>query len=1038
MATIGNIKGSVASFTNENTAALVNINLDFSLFRCEAKPEYVSVGTALTVQRREEAETGQIHRTACTLGFLFQEVLPDTPALFKAYGRRVTDILAQPNINPQGTENDGPFRSFIGADCTSIWAAATSSDASIAIHLLACMLACAFDPKTATSIWFEIVQGRKQEIDILVKDNKMIHPHTYLAAKQTISRAELATWDTSARAWLRRADQSKTWEKHQFSLIVENINLPYTAPGTTYSKVIVTWVKSMQVLNNLLGNLPQQANDRAILLAISSWHLYPNLLVFHNTTTNVNFKDSLFPSSAVLSLGLEYQTEKGGTNIRWSLALSHLRHYGDPVAVRSNEDLSRVSMPQFWLVALGSLFRTWNLRASEIPEAIDWLGCLDEVVKSVSNEVLAEITWIVSFSSAAKSFLGANQNSQSMGLQLIKFGWRRACRLFGENHGTHVPYFGLRNPSILRSLDEDDTISKGLVYLREIVSSIGLDARQVLVSFTRKVQNQVYCEWATAYASRPQGQEGGIVLNRRWIHFRNHQSLPANYLFALEERRVTIENIGEKCEIITDRASTPHAPPPMTETKSGGIMRWPNPPLALLNAEQESIQEIRYIEVPAQIRRHTTNTYGYSVWVKQTVWEDSLNLKILTGVSPVGSLQDSLAILKEPKFAPAIVGYLRSIILPPPSIRIGPLKRKRYSIDIPDNEYLNITTESFDGVENTLMIQYSRPSELWLQSVMVLQMATMVYDQLPGATVSLRIVDLQLHKASWTPEQFRDIELNEQYYAPNISRIPSATWFQRMTRAQAFGCIAMFESGRFNIRTEHLADAVALCTEDSIFVAGIMLRDPSSKPTLGPQVRHLVGSIGQTGLVLLVSPLDPRIRPTRYNPASVEHKLYDGRREDKFQGVSLHLSFTEWKMPLDWECTGEIDQEVFLLESVLSVMHNGKWIGDIDVLGLEKTPLDVFETDCKGDCAPDGDEETSVVKEITSLDDWEELLDPPPSVGIFRARSNWVARLAVSSILIQQRSEHCVLIIGGAELCWKCLCRHYAYPELHIPQIIID
>ncbi|KAI1359661.1 hypothetical protein F5Y08DRAFT_319019, partial [Xylaria arbuscula] len=167
------------------------------------------------------------------------------------------------------------------------------------------------------------------------------------------------------------------------------------------------------------------------------------------------------------------------------------------------------------------------------------------------------------------------------------------------------------------------------------------------------------------------------------------------------------------------------------------------------------------------------------------------------------------------------------------------------------------------------------------------------------------------------------------------------------------------------------------------------------------------------------------------------HKLYDGRREDKFQGVSLHLSFTEWKMPLDWECTWEIDQEIFLLESVLSVMHNGKWVSDIDALGLKKSPLDVFETDCRRECDPDNSEGTSMMKEIISLDDWEELLDPPPSTGIFRARSNWVARLAVSSILIQQRNENCALIIGGNELCWKCLYRNYSYPELHIPQIII-
>ncbi|GAP91955.1 hypothetical protein SAMD00023353_5700630 [Rosellinia necatrix] len=1024
MANFGKLQGSFASVTNENTAALINVNLDFSLYRCDTKPEYLSIGPALTVRRRDDAENGEIHRTACALGFLFQEMLPDAPALVKAYGRRVSEILARPDINPRGSASDGPFRSFVGADGTSIWAAATSSDASIAIHLLACVLARAFDRKTATSIWSEVVQERKKQVTRLVEDGKMVHPHTYVASKQAISRAELSNWDTSARAWLRRADESKAWEKHQFALIAENINLPYTSLGTTYSKVIATWIGSMKVLNNLLGNLPQQASDRAVLLAISSWHLHPNLLVFHRTATKVDFKDPLFPSSAVLSLGLECQDQKDGANIRWSLALSHLRHYGDPVAVRSNEDLARVSMPQFWLVALGSLFRTWGLQASEMLDAITWLSSLSDLISAEVNEGSAEISWIRSFCDTAKRYLSGDDKSQSIGLQLVKFGWRRALHLFGENHGIHLPYFGLRNPHMSRALEEEDAISRGITYLRGLVSQTGSDRRHILVSFTQPVQDELYYEWATAYTGRSQGEH-----QHRWIHFSNHKPLSERNRNTLLSRCDAIRKTGETCEIILNRLNTPHS-----KRELGSLVIWRHPPRSLL-IDVEASDEIRFSRVQVfssidEIRR------GYSIWAREATLSDYLLRKVSSEMSANDSLDKSLAFIRQPKFAAAIVSYLGSIN--PLSRAPRPKKRKR-PINETGDDRSETDVGSIVGAESILMIQYNRPSMRWLKSVVALQIASILYEQLSGATVSLRLVDFQLCDAEWLPKTFRGMdETDFKVESHSLAKVSITTLFKEMTRAQSFGCIAMFESGRFNIKPEHLAEAVALCHEDSIFVAGIMLRDPGAEPELGPQVRRLVGSIGQPGLILLISPLDPRIRPTKYNPSLVEHKPYDGRREDKFQGVSLHLSFTEWKMPIDWESTGEIDQEVFLLESVLSVMHNGEWVSDINVLGLEKMPLDVFETECKGDCEDEGVEAATTANEIISLDDWEELLDPPPSAGIFRARSNWVARLAVCSILIQQNKGYSALLIGGANLCWKCLARHYAYPEPHLPQIIID
>lgn len=42
--------------------ALVNFNVDLTLFRCEPLAEYKPVGSFLTTRRKEEAETGQTHQ----------------------------------------------------------------------------------------------------------------------------------------------------------------------------------------------------------------------------------------------------------------------------------------------------------------------------------------------------------------------------------------------------------------------------------------------------------------------------------------------------------------------------------------------------------------------------------------------------------------------------------------------------------------------------------------------------------------------------------------------------------------------------------------------------------------------------------------------------------------------------------------------------------------------------------------------------------------------------------------------------------------
>lgn len=92
MSAIGRFAASLVSGTNETTFVLANFNLDFSLVKVEAPIEYQGLRSALSRRRVEDAEQGNLHRTARKLGALFEQILPPVKMLTEAYGRRVSEI----------------------------------------------------------------------------------------------------------------------------------------------------------------------------------------------------------------------------------------------------------------------------------------------------------------------------------------------------------------------------------------------------------------------------------------------------------------------------------------------------------------------------------------------------------------------------------------------------------------------------------------------------------------------------------------------------------------------------------------------------------------------------------------------------------------------------------------------------------------------------------------------------------------------------------------------------------------------------------
>ena len=99
MTAIGKFAASVVSATNENNFGLANFNIDFSLVKIEAPVEYQELRSALSTRRIENAEQGQVHRTARRLGALFEQLLPAIKTLAEAYGRRASEIATSERKN---------------------------------------------------------------------------------------------------------------------------------------------------------------------------------------------------------------------------------------------------------------------------------------------------------------------------------------------------------------------------------------------------------------------------------------------------------------------------------------------------------------------------------------------------------------------------------------------------------------------------------------------------------------------------------------------------------------------------------------------------------------------------------------------------------------------------------------------------------------------------------------------------------------------------------------------------------------------------
>jgi hypothetical protein len=123
-----------------------------------------------------------------------------------------------------------------------------------------------------------------------------------------------------------------------------------------------------------------------------------------------------------------------------------------------------------------------------------------------------------------------------------------------------------------------------------------------------------------------------------------------------------------------------------------------------------------------------------------------------------------------------------------------------------------------------------------------------LYDSMKYATIDVRAVQLDFTEALWVDALVRRLRTQ----GPNIVQVHSGPTNLSVSDADSaicFACIAMMETGSYNIDPRGLQNVFAIGAADSLYVASILLQDPASK-NLAP-IKRFTGNIGSAGIAFV-------------------------------------------------------------------------------------------------------------------------------------------------------------------------------------------
>ena len=790
-------------------------------------------------------------------------------------------------------------------------------------------------------------------------------------------------------------------------------------------------------MEGLIEGIAQQAFHGDIMIAMSAWHLYPDMSLVVPTAAHVFQSDPIFASGGVLTIGLETRDSQH-KGVSWSLPLACLRYYGEPVmasrSVNSNEG-SRLTLEELLLSIVGCFLAGWEVAESDTSRALKWLAqladILHEAVDSNSREARSLIggveasSWFSLLLSTAQKYQRSSDGERHASRRLVSLGRRHGKNFIGlPKHSL----FGLtrRGQFVGIMKNEDERIQFLREVAREIQAIAGLENHDLIIRYKHRCLHSTksFYEYASALPLPRKSTEGNA--HGDWHQSQGH----CRWLYAGEtspQYDVYDKRYRKRLEVAGGRAAREYVtsfPSDSRGYRSVGEY-----------CDMADPRIVEYVQQDFKDRARVITAAGEHVCKRDYEYIQDLFVETVGIFWPsIGDTIPDSRICDERRdpFYTTVFGDMDSAALFVLEGRTSLIDQAHPAEDDTPRVFTIFEESRTDhDVVVRQLLEYFRmgnpKADPYFQCAKGVSTAATLYKNLAKATVDVRVLQRSLHESRWLRRATcLDQNFDSSDNSINARRetdmmavsgdTPACLLPYKLDRATSFACIAMFDSGLYDSDPEELGNVMAMSSGDSIYASVALLNDPSVD-SHSQDIARIRGNIGRPGIAYLVPPRAPLIKRARiYEWPNISRENFDGQIKDSFHNTSLHLAFTGAQSRVNLEFSGAQDDDVYMLETLISVHDEGRWIADLDPLRMFSS-IDLWIIPACDDRHVHLDT-AYPHQRMTSIENWFEMIEPPESrYAIVQAHGNLEARLAAASISVALGFRTLIL---PRRICWTC------------------
>ena len=106
------------------------------------------------------------------------------------------------------------------------------------------------------------------------------------------------------RSWLASADLAFLHKQKQLILILDNLNIQIVPQENILESVTAAWKSALQFMEDIVTGKPMAVQRGEGLLAMSAWHLYPDLEIVLPLRKCIKQNDELIPHGGIVTIGI--------------------------------------------------------------------------------------------------------------------------------------------------------------------------------------------------------------------------------------------------------------------------------------------------------------------------------------------------------------------------------------------------------------------------------------------------------------------------------------------------------------------------------------------------------------------------------------------------------------------------------------------------------------------------------------------------------------------------------------------------------------